>query len=150
MNTRWNTYKRILASLSFRYKWVILYFNGSLIHAGFMTQLISLLESIGRLSYAEFPKVDTLHYKYKKIAFLNIANISSESAVSDEKYGVLVSVIMGEGHSGGKACVVVRSWSRKVRQTSCVSMDTSLNLSFAHFPYLEKGGNVNTYLQGLL
>lgn len=56
----------LLASLSSRYKLAILYFNGSLIHAGFITLLISLLENIGRLSYAEFPKFDTLHYKYKK------------------------------------------------------------------------------------
>lgn len=149
MNTRWITYKRILASLSFRYKLVILYFNGSLIHAGFITLLISLLENIDSLSYAEFPKVDTLHYKYKKWHFLISPYCIRKFNECWEVWSHCFSND-GRGHSGGKACVVVWSWSRKVRQTSCVSMDMLLNLSFTHFPYLEKDGNENTYLQELL
>lgn len=46
--------------------------------------------------------------------------------------------------------MIVRSRGVKVRETSCVSTGHLLNLSFAHFPYLGKSGNADTYLQGLL
>lgn len=46
--------------------------------------------------------------------------------------------------------MVVRSQDMEARQTSRVSVDKLLNLSFVHFPHLEKGGNANTCLQQLL
>lgn len=60
-----------------------------------MIPCTSLLENIGILSYADFLKLDILHYTYKKITFLKITDISSENSMSTEKDDVIVSVMMG-------------------------------------------------------